>query len=271
MHRVLCSTGTLLGRANGRDYRLLMTIEKELQCDGLELMFYDSWYDQLESLVQTIRQLSLPIAVFHAEKNICAGLVKADTLHEALQKFTVNCQLASELKADKMVFHLWDGWMPNDAIFHALSKYNDLYTIAKTYGVELTIENIVCAQQDPLHYCNQLLAMHPNASFTYDTKMAAFHQQDAMLYEPDQLPFANRIRHLHINDYNGGYMDWPNFKTLHPGEGFVDFESFFSFLKKIGYTGDFTTEATSFDKTGIIHLDKLNHTLQNLRNYIKYI
>ncbi|MBQ6951798.1 MAG: sugar phosphate isomerase/epimerase [Clostridia bacterium] len=271
MHRVLCSTGTLLGRPNGRNYNLLLSLEKELQCDGLELMFYDTWYDQVDALSEVIGKLHLPIVAFHGEKNICASLVKEETFSDALKKFTVNCQLASAFHAEKMVFHLWDGWMDDTAIETALSKYEILNGIAKEYGVTLTIENIVCAQKDPLHYCKKLLNMHPETAFTYDTKMAAFHRQETTLYEPDRLPFAKQIRHLHMNDYNGGYMDWPNFKTLHPGEGIVDFETFFSFLKEIGYTGDFTTEATSFDKTGTIHLDKLNKTLQTLREYIKYI
>ena len=79
MHRVLCSTGTLLGRPNGRNYNLLLSLEKELQCDGLELMFYDTWYDQVDALSEVIGKLHLPIVAFHGEKNICASLVKEET------------------------------------------------------------------------------------------------------------------------------------------------------------------------------------------------
>lgn len=34
MRRVLCSTGALVGRPNGRDFRLLTGLADRLQCDG---------------------------------------------------------------------------------------------------------------------------------------------------------------------------------------------------------------------------------------------
>ena len=38
---ILCSTGALIGRPNGRDYRLLEPLSKKLHCDGFEFMMYD--------------------------------------------------------------------------------------------------------------------------------------------------------------------------------------------------------------------------------------
>ena len=96
--------------------------------------------------------------------------------------------------------------------------------------------------------------------------MAAFHQQEQSLYETENASLAASIRHLHVNDYAGGYMDWPQFKTRHIGDGHVDFNSLFSYLKSISYQGHFTTEATSFDQAGTIDLNKLNHTLSLLKN-----
>ena len=38
MNRILCSTGALIGRPNGRDYTLLNECAKRLDCDGFEFM-----------------------------------------------------------------------------------------------------------------------------------------------------------------------------------------------------------------------------------------
>lgn len=269
MGHILCSTGALLGRPNGRDFGLLPSLEEKLHCDGLELMFYDSWYDQRDALFSILKRLKKPILAFHCEKGICSKLCSpiAQEIDLALQLFLINCQLASALHIDTMVFHLWDGWMDDEQIRAALSHYNELSSIAGDHHIRLTIENIVTKQQDPLHYCHLLLQHHPDAAFTYDTKMAAFHQQEKSFFEEQNEAFSAAVRHLHINDYNGGYMDWQQFKTRHIGDGHVDFASLFSFLKSISYQGHFTTEATSFDQTGSINLDKLNHTLDLLKIY----
>ena len=42
MREILCSTGAIIGRPNGRNYRLLEDLAKQLQCDGFELMMYDT-------------------------------------------------------------------------------------------------------------------------------------------------------------------------------------------------------------------------------------
>ena len=269
MGRILCSTGALLGRPNGRDFSLLPSLESRLHCDGLELMFYDSWYDQQDALFSVLSGLRKPICVFHAEKGICGMLCSQEPaqVKEGLARFTVNCAFAKALRIDTMVFHLWDGWMDDAKVCTAISLYPALHAIAKEHHIRLTIENIVTGQHDPLYYCRLLLQQYPDAIFTYDTKMAAFHQQENDLYSEENASFATAIAHLHINDYDGGYMDWPQFKTRHIGDGHVDFGSLFPFLKSISYQGHFTTEATSFDQTGSIDLDKLNHTLDLLKIY----
>ena len=42
MRQILCSTGALIGRPNGRDYRLLRQFCPQLDCDGFEFILYDS-------------------------------------------------------------------------------------------------------------------------------------------------------------------------------------------------------------------------------------
>ena len=100
-------------------------------------------------------------------------------------------------------------------------------------------------------------------------RMAEFHRQTELLYGSENRCLFSRFTHFHINDYAGGYMDWGNLRTLHPGEGHVDFDRLFAFLKEQGYSGDFTVEATSFDSDGVIDFDKLNKTFDTVRGYLK--
>ncbi|MBQ6950557.1 MAG: sugar phosphate isomerase/epimerase [Clostridia bacterium] len=271
MHKLLCSTGTLLGRPNGRNFYLLPEFEKKLCCDGLELMFYDSWYDQADALLHVLQSVSLPIAAFHAEKNICKGLVSdcAEEKELAFSQFRFNCRFAKSIGAEKMVFHLWDGYMNDEKINTAVALLPRLKQCADEQNVLLTVENIVCAENDPFTYLQRIHELHPDIAFTYDTKMAAFHFQDDCLYSPEAAPLLPAIRHFHINDYQGGYKEWQRFKTLHPGDGQVDFIKLFSFIKQTDYKGDFTCEATSFDASGQVDFDKLNHTLHTIRKYIR--
>ena len=63
-------------------------------------------------------------------------------------------------------------------------------------------------------------------------------------------------------------MDWARLKTLHIGQGQIDFARFFDFVREVGYDGDYTVEATSFLPDGVIHFDELNRTLQYIREHI---
>lgn len=268
MHRLLCSTGALLGRANGRDYRLLPGFAQRLHCDGLELMFYDSWYGQEAFILDVLNALALPIVTFHAEKNICQQLLCPETARQGFDHFQSNCRLAHKAGAEKIVFHLWDGHMNDEQICSMFSHLPMLDRIAKESNLLFTAENIVCSANDPLFYLQKIHEAYPDIAFTYDTKMAAFHFRQDALYAPEAEKLLPAIRHFHINDYLGGYMEWAKFKTLHPGEGQVCFEKLFSFLRTIAYRDDFTTEATSFNQQGIVDIEKLNRTLETLRQYI---
>ena len=70
MHRILCSTGALIGRPNGRDYRLLKQFCPQLDCNGFEFILYSTWYDQIEALTAFLRDLKLNIPVMHCEKTL---------------------------------------------------------------------------------------------------------------------------------------------------------------------------------------------------------
>jgi sugar phosphate isomerase/epimerase len=48
----------------------------------------------------------------------------------------------------------------------------------------------------------------------------------------------------------------------------VDFDAFFEHLKSYGYHGDYTVEATAFDRSGTVDTEMLNECFANLRGRI---
>jgi len=48
----------------------------------------------------------------------------------------------------------------------------------------------------------------------------------------------------------------------------VDFDKFFSFIKKTGYQGDFTVEATAFDDKGDVDVEMLNGQFETIRKFM---
>lgn len=273
MAQILCSTGALIGLSNGRDYRLLENLSKELKCDGYEFMMYSSWYEEVDKLVETIQNMNLNIPVIHCEKHIGEKITEGDevSLHEAYRLFTINCQIANKLQAGKIVIHLWDGQISDSNFTNNIKAYKHLNEIAVQHNIELLVENVVCNCENPMKHWCELVREYPDIKFIFDTKMAAFHEQLELLYseEYEWLWKDNHIRHYHVNDYAGGYMDWANLRTLPIGRGKIDFVRFFEFIDKIGYDGTFTVEATAFDKAGKIDVNMLNQQFEYIKRALK--
>lgn len=272
MAKILCSTGTMIGRPNGRDYRLIGKYAKELYCDGFEFMMYSTWYDVVEELTEYLKSLGLYIPVVHVQKGIGEkiSIGGQENFEEAYRLFEINCKLASEIGANKLVMHLWDG-RPSDQQFdNNVQAYPVLRNIAEKYELDLLVENVVCNQQDPLTHMCELKDKYPDIHYIFDTKMAAFHSQLDKLYDPEYawLWKDGHIRHYHVNDYGGGHMDWANLRTLPIGKGHIDFERFFDYIHEIGYDDTFTVEATAFGETGVVDVDMLNDQFGQIRNYM---
>ncbi len=270
MSKLLCSTGALIGRPNGRNYRLLTACAEQLACDGYEFMMYDTWYECIPDIRDYLGELSLFIPVVHCDKQV-GELISRNApgdVAEAYRLFEINCDLAAALGADRLVLHLWGGIPSDRDMAHTLSCYPSLLTIAEAHGLLLTVENVVCNHADPMTHLYALAEAYPTVSFTFDTKMAAFHSQLETLYAPENARLFPHIRHMHINDYGGGYKDWSHLETLHIGEGHIDFARFFAYIKEKDYRGDFTVEATSFDAAGGIDLNAMNETCRRVRQYV---
>ncbi|MBR6983812.1 MAG: sugar phosphate isomerase/epimerase [Ruminococcus sp.] len=269
MNRILCSTGALIGRPNGRDYTLLNECAKRLDCDGFEFMMYDDWYDKADEIATFLRDFPKPFPVFHVEKNVGDLISRNESgdTEKALELFEINCVLAQKIGAEKLVLHLWSGLDSDKDFPHNIEVYKYVREIAERYRLMLTIENVVCNNSDPMTHLADLAEIYPDISFTFDTKMAEFHGQLSELYDEKNRYIWVRVAHMHINDYKGGYKDWSSLKTLHIGDGQIDFERFFGFVKCMGYTGDLTIESTSFDNTGVIDFERMNQSIRIIREY----
>ena len=275
MHQILCSTGALIGRPNGRDYRLLKQFQPQLDCDGFEFMLYSTWYDQIEELTAFLKTIHLHIPVVHCEKSLSEHISAGgeEELREAFRLFEMNCAVAEALGAEKMVFHLWNGIISDSNFENNLRAYPELREKAEKHGLTLLVENVVCNGTDPMDHWAELYQHYPEIRFVFDTKMADFHRQLELLYQPeyDWLWKEGHILHYHVNDYGGGYKDWSNLKVLPLGKGHIDFERFFHFVMQTGYTGDFTFEATGFDRTGTVDIRNLNDQFALARKYLNQV
>lgn len=271
--------------------KVLKEASEKLSCDGFELMVDSLWYDHMEELLSEVKAMNLNIPVVHCHKRIgemLCGLkvhyedgnyrdeyltkeADQERFKEALDKFEKNVLVASELGAKKMVLHLWNGTESDKNLSKNIERFAALKEIAEKKDIELLVENVICNTHDPLSNLQAVHEKYPTANFVYDTKMAEFHRQTLNLFKPEYAWMVKdgHIRHLHINDYDGGYMDWSNFKVLPIGKGHVDFDAFFEKLAEFDYQGDFTVEATACDKqTGEINFDMLNQCFEDLRKLI---
>ena len=275
MHQILCSTGALIGRPNGRDYRLLKQFCPQLECDGFEFMLYSTWYDQIDALTTFLRSIHLNIPVMHCEKSLSEHISNGgdEELNEAFRQFEINCGVAETLGADKMVFHLWNGLISDSHFENNLRAYPELRERAEKHGLTLLIENVICNGTNPMTHWEELYQHYPEIRFVFDTKMADFHRQLELLYKTEYawLWKENHILHYHVNDYDGGYKDWSNLKVLPLGKGHIDFERFFRFIGQTAYTGDFTFEATGFDRTGTVNIQNLNEQFALARKHLDQV
>ena len=267
---ILISTGALIGRPNGRDYRLLKDLSKKLNCDGFEFMMYSDWYDKIDAIVDFVKENDIYTPTYHCQKSIGEAISKGgdENFKDAFTRFEENAVMAHRMGARKIVMHLWDGMTSDSHFENNLKAYKTVREIADANGIDLLIENVVCNVKDPMTHWFELFEEYPDVHFIFDTKMAAFHDQLDMLETNECAPLLPHIKHLHINDYAGGYMDWANLKTLPVGAGHVDFEKFFKLVKSIGYDDTLTLESTAFDATGTVAVDMLNNEVLSVRKML---
>jgi sugar phosphate isomerase/epimerase len=163
----------------------------------------------------------------------------------AVDIFNLNCQLAVKYGVKLLVLHLWGGRASDKNIEVNIKMFPVLKEISDSYGLTLTVENIVCNTNRPLMHMKELWLHYGNdVAFTIDTRQAEFHKSLKQTCESGFLWENNLVRHIHISDFSGAEMDWERLWVhVPPGSGDVDFDYFFKFLKSTGFDGTITLES----------------------------
>lgn len=272
MSKLYCSTGAMISSKNNRNYRLIEEYAPRIDCDGFEFLMYDSWYEDWEQIAEYLSKTDVDFPVFHVEKQVGELISRNEDgdMQLAHKLFEINCRMAKTIGAKRLVLHLWGG-LPSDwHIAVNIEQFAKLRETAAGFDLLLMIENVPCNHENPLAHLTRLKERYPDIVFTFDTKFAQFHSELDIAFEEEyQWLWNGAVQHVHINDYDGGHKDWKRLRSLHPREGRIDFEAFFTHLKEATYEGTFTIESSSVQEDGSIDLEKLNGSLAYVRSLME--
>lgn len=280
MNRALfCSTGTMIGRANGYDIRLVTKLFPKLMeagvIDGGELMMLPVYYDRLQAVAREWMTAGIVFPVLHCEKEVGTLLSNAAEAafvgdssavaqrKSAIEYFRLNCEMCQIISAPRMVLHLWGGMLSDRHIAYNVEALTELTEIADAYHVHLLIENVPSNTHDPLSNWKRLLPLPDTCGLIFDTRFGQLHRQIRETWSDGDV--QKRIEHIHISDILCEPREFSKLRPiLHPGEGMIDFPGFASILSSCGYDGTFTLESPVIQEGGA-DTEKLTHTLRQLR------
>ena len=176
-----------------------------------------------------------------------------------------NCEAAAFLGAKKIVVHPW-GIPKSDEFLKSIQEsVGTLLEIARSYHLDLLLENCCCIHNSPFENLKKICALYPDLGVIIDTRPGQFHRELPKICSDTEF-ICKHVRHIHINDYHGGYMQWDALQPiLHPGVGDVDFDAFFSSFRAAGYEGSFTLEAPSM-RSDTVAFNEINRNLDFIRN-----
>ena len=268
---LLCSTGTFSRHPDFTDYRAILQNGPGLPVDGLEVMFYDSWYDSFRQVASDLAASGLSFPVVHAEKSISNGLGSGDRaqLDLAYERLDINCQVAQHIGAKLIVLHLW-GLPESDTSFERnLDALPACVDIVQRYGLQLAVETIPCNQSDPLTRVRQAVECDSRCRVALDTEFLALHDQLEAVFDREWLWHDDCVVHIHVKDFDGHMHDAQGRRRyLHPGEGTIDFRRFFAALDVREYNGSVSLESPVIAPDGSLDILRLRRTLLILRDLI---
>jgi len=267
-NRIICSTGTILGRINNFDFDLFVSVFKDVEADGFEFMTEKEYEGKYDDFAEKILRHNIPFDVVHTLKDIGIFLAEDDisAAQRGIDLFSDNCRFAKKIGAKKVVIHLWSGLVSDSKIENNIRHIETLSKIAEENEVLLVIENVPCTTRTPKENFIKILGSKKDACFTFDTRFAMFHGQlkDEFYYE---LFRQGNIRHVHISEFAGEGNDFTKLRPiLHPTEGKTDFDYFFSKVVPC-YDGAFNLESPVFSKDGL-DIEKLNKSLNFIRDMV---
>ncbi len=271
MNKLFCSTGTLVGKANGYNYSF---IEKSLPLlyqdgiiDGAEFMMIPYYYEILDKVCRAMRESGVPSPIIHCEKDVGVLLSNctSESTKRALELLKTNCETGCKINASSMVFHLWGGVKSDYHIEYNISMMSKILEIVSSFGLNLLIENIPCTTYSGLENWRRLYSYLPQIGFVFDCRFGAFHDEiNEILTEP----IWDHIKHLHISDYSSYPRDFSKIRPiLHPGEGVIDFDELFNGIKANKFSGTITLESPVMTPEGI-DFEKLKKSLIYVKNNI---
>ncbi|MGI5899003.1 MAG: sugar phosphate isomerase/epimerase family protein [Christensenellales bacterium] len=264
---ILLSTGAFTGRINGRNHRLAIEYMNRLECDGFELMIFEDWLEKLDEIIAEYIRSGIRIKAVHSVKSIGDAVSDPDEENwlKCRRLYAENCRAAQRLGADKLVAHIW-GRPHSDRYFDIIARRCGwMKETAEAFSLDFLPENCVCLSS-PIENFERLAALIPGLGVTIDTRPAQFHRE--LERTTDSPVFKNNVRHIHINDFSGGYMQWD---ALYPipalGSGQVNFPIFFAALRKMGYNQTITLESPRMRPDGVDY-QGLNEGLAFIRQSI---
>lgn len=270
--RLLCSTGTFSRSPDYSTYQQVLRYAPFLVPDkgveGFELLFYSSWYPHLDQIAHDLEQSGLKFPVMHAEKNIgtALGNPQPEQREQAVVWLVENCRLGQLLGAKLLVLHLW-GWPElDDNLENNLQFLSPCLDIASKHGMALAIETVPARHAKPLINIQRALTQDERCYVALDTEFLALTEQLDEVFELEELWQRKRVCHVHIKDFDGQtFLPNSGRRYLHPGEGSIDFKHFFARLKKCGFDGYVSLEASALNREGWVDIEKLHESLRFVR------
>ena len=269
--QLLCSTGTFSRFPDLTDYRSILTYAPELEVDGFELMFYPDWSTEIEQISSELLKSRLRFPAIHAEKGIGPALISSqpEEREQGWQWMQASCQLGKSLGASLLIFHLWGLPDSDEKIEQNLQFLKDCMNVSEDFGLKLVVETIPCKYKDPLSNVYQAVLQESGILVALDTEFLAMHNQLNTALKADWLWQHNRVRHIHIKDYDGNLYSTDNYRRyLHPGEGGIDFPKFFESLRLRSFSGNISLETSVVNLEGKRDIHKLKKSLALLQEMI---
>jgi sugar phosphate isomerase/epimerase len=249
---ILVSTGVVTRDPDNTDHKTILDHAQKLGAAGYELHVHEAWYGHLDDVVEDLRGSALSFPAVHADKSIGAGLGSegTDEADEALTTLEVNCRAAAAVGAQTLVLHLWEQPTSDESIERNLDRLPACLDTAEAYNLVLAVETIQGTVGTPLANIRLALEHDPRCRVALDTEFLGFHGQLEASIANDWLWADNRVRHVHLKDFDGRLRDGNGRRYLLPGEGTLELQGVLTGLVDREYTGAITLEASAVTPSG---------------------